>query len=442
MLKKSLLLIFVVFFFAVCMVPSVMMLFGTETVSSEKRELSEFPSFADENGINLNWTAEFETYVSEHFGFRGALVTADSLIKAKLFSTSSVEKVIIGKDGWLFFNETVRDYTGRSLMTERQIFSIVHTLELIDEYCASNGIEFVFVCAPNKNSVYPEYMPSRYIKADISNYDLIYKALTDTDVNFVDAKSAVTASDKILYHKRDSHWTNEGAVLIYNLLLDNVGIEHYDYSDTATQEVMDWDGDLDGMLFPSLGLKDMQTEYEYEFNYTYTSRFKTVEDITIKTRTEGKSGKLLMFRDSFTNSMLPFMAEAFGEAEFSRALPYALYTAADNGTSCVIIELVERNLKNLLLYAPIFDAPSQEICDIMKQNEISAVYNTENVSGYLKVTGSLSETETETRIFLLSDNQMYEAIPDGENGFTAYLPPEIENFRIIYENGGIFYYAA
>ena len=35
----------------------------------------------------------------------------------------------------------------------------------MQEYAASRGAQLLFVCAPNKNTVYPEFMPARYVRS-------------------------------------------------------------------------------------------------------------------------------------------------------------------------------------------------------------------------------------------------------------------------------------
>ena len=45
---------------------------------------------------------------------------------------------------------------------------LCRTLELVNEYVTSTGGNFVFIAAPNKNTVYPEYMPLNYTQGSDS----------------------------------------------------------------------------------------------------------------------------------------------------------------------------------------------------------------------------------------------------------------------------------
>ena len=64
-----------------------------------------------------------------------------------------------------------------------------------------------------------------------------------------------------------------------------------------------------------------------------------------------------MFRDSFGNALYPFMAEDFREATITRQMPYPLAQVQAGDT--VVVEIVERNLANLLKYPPDFGNQTQ-----------------------------------------------------------------------------------
>lgn len=107
--------IFVAAFFIICLIPSVGMLFYKAELAAN-RTLSEMPQIRTETGtLNTQYFNELQTYVSEHFAYRGELVETDSRIKYELFHTPCDDQVVTGKDGWLFFGETLADYAGVSL---------------------------------------------------------------------------------------------------------------------------------------------------------------------------------------------------------------------------------------------------------------------------------------------------------------------------------------
>ena len=436
MKKKPIKIAYAALVLAACAFPVFTMpLFG-ETASTEKRELAAFPSLTKEGeGLNLAFFSELNTYFSEHFSFRSQLVTADSVVKAGLFGTSSEDQVIVGTDGWLYFAKTMDDYWGRNVLDDRDIARLARTVELMREYAQGQGAAFAFAVVPNKNTVYPEHMPYYTLKTpDPTNRERL-AAVIGARPYVTDLTAALRAPGETLYHKRDSHWNALGALAGYNAVMDTLGLPHEDYADTPRSVRRIWDGDLDAMLDPGLGRKDDQVVLDTAWRYRYTSAFRSEEDITITTENDGGTGRLLMFRDSFGNAALPFFAQAFREAEFSRAVPYRLDRAAAGRTDAVVVEIVERSLPDLLTRAPVMPAPRRELPTGGAMDEGAAPrIETRTAYGFLHVYGEADRrSDGYTAVYLRAGGVCYEAFPireeallgEGEGaGFSAYLPPE------------------
>lgn len=429
-------------FIGICLVPAVLTPFMKYDSSKEKRELGKFPSIKTENGeLNFEFFDEFETYFSEHFAFRPQLVTADGRLKATLTATSPNSDVIVGKDGWLYYGETIGDFLRTETLSPREISNIANNLRIVNEYCRERGAEFIFFSAPNKNTLYPEYMPYNYVSANReSNLEMLTSELADDDF-FYDMKSALLNlnSPTPLYHKTDTHWNNFGAYAAHTMLMNKIGKSSCGVGNgwyTAHDRL----GDLAAMIYPAEDAKDMQLHNDYEFTYEYTSRFRGLDDISITTSCENGNGNLLMYRDSYGEAILPYMAEVFESAEFSRAVPYRLNNIKENDT--VIIEIVERNLGNLLKQAPIMEASLVDIPEASeKLNGIKATLETNEAGGMTHIYGVLPEecfSGDGHRIIVEAHDEAYEAFTCFENellyeneyssrGFSLYIPKEKEN---------------
>ena len=110
------------------------------------------------------------------------------------------------------------------------------------------------------------------------------------------------------------------------------------------------------MLYPKGTAREAQQAYETTFSYV--SEPRTAEDILIQTTSpDAPNGRLLLCRDSFGNALHPFLAEDFREATITRQMPYPLEQVQAGDT--VIVEIVERNLANLLKYPPNFGNQTQ-----------------------------------------------------------------------------------
>lgn len=125
-MKKNLLYrLYSAAFIGICLVPAALMPIVKADSDKEKRELSSAPKIKTEDGkINFNFFSDFETYFSEHFAFRQQLVTADGRIKSSILGTSPNSDVIVGKNGWLYYGETVDDFLNINTLSDRAVNNI------------------------------------------------------------------------------------------------------------------------------------------------------------------------------------------------------------------------------------------------------------------------------------------------------------------------------
>ena len=439
-------------FICACLVPSVLMPFVKADDSKEKRALAEVPKLKEEDGsFNFDILSDLGDYFSEHFAFRQQFVNADSRLKTSFAGTSPNTDVIAGKHGWLYYGETSDDFLNINTMNSRQIYGICHDLRLLNDYCASYGAEFIFTSVPNKNSLYPENMPMNYVPADSKgNYELIADELSG-DSFFLDMKSALagTSSSIPLYHKTDTHWNNLGAYAGHCAIMTKLGKSPCPAEDGWHTEQNARLGDLAEMIYPAEPPKDTQAFSGHQFAYQYQGHFRALDDITINTVSESGQGSLLMYRDSFGEAILPYMAEQFASAEFSRVVPYRTDSIANGNADTVILEIVERNLPRLAKEPPVMPAPLTELPAVSSDygtTDGTEVYITKDGSRNF-ITGALPEalfTGGEYRVILTAGGVSYEAFIASEYsdcgcGFSAYVPDEFVSagdITVTVENAG------
>lgn len=264
-----------------------------------------------------------------------------------VFQTSGTDQVVVGEEGWLYYGETSGHFTGENRLTEEELTGVLDYLEALSEYFEKQGIRFIFVCAPNKNTIYPEYMPGNFLQAPGSDAARVAAGLEARQVVSPDLVSVFGKIEDQLYHKLDSHWNNRGAAIAAEYVLSFAG-KTVSYSHLPCEERCDYSGDLAEMLYPDgLTTKDCQVYYKHDFAYRYLSVTRTMMEMEITTKREDQTGRLFMVRDSFGISFIPFVADAFGECRFTRQGMTKVLTETQ-GYDVVVLEIAERNLRNLL----------------------------------------------------------------------------------------------
>lgn len=426
--------IYIITFLIICLVPSAGLFLGKSEVSSENRDMAPKPELIDEDGFNERILNDAGAYFEDHFAFRNEWVTGYAFILDKLFGVSAQDGVITGKNNWLYYKDSLNDYQGAEPMTERQLFDVAHSLALVQAYAEQNAIDFAFTIAPNKNSLYGENMPYYYqaFREDENNFSRLQKYLKSEKINYVDLYGLLKNQDEILYHARDSHWNNKGASLASDAILTSLKKEHPDYQNRTYETRKDYEGDLDIMLYPAAVTKEKELYYQPAPSFEYCEKVESNFEPKISTKSSGKSGSLVMYRDSFGNALLPFMAEAFQNAYFSRGIPYQLSDLFTCEADTLVIERAERFLPDMAANAPMMAAPiipSSTLKDVTFSKDITNLETSEQ-GAFTKITGIIPEDklDIDSKIYIRVNELLnYEAFPlslNGREAFQLLIPTE------------------
>lgn len=446
-------LFFIVPVWIILLIPFAGMTFWPTNETTENTVLAEWPSWKNDGEWNQSYLSDMGEYFEDHFAFRQNFVTVNALLRGKLMKTSATDQVVVGTDDWLYYSGTMNDYQGKDLLTERELYAVVHNLKLMQDYVESHGSWFIFTVAPNKNSLYNENMPYYYQKGTESNLEKLVPKLAAMGIHYVDLQELFQEQEELLYFKRDSHWNNKGAVLAYNALMDQMGREHETYLNVPYELESIHTGDLDEMLYPLAAEPETEYVYDKAFGYTYVNEVTDNMDDWIETVNPEKYGSLLMFRDSFGESLLPFMADEVGNGYFSRLVPYNLTQVEQYAPNYVIIERVERRIDSFAEEAPIMEVPQIE--NLFGPEAVTdTTLDAEKQGSYLMIKGQIDENymNDNTEIYVaLRDNltmetrtyqAFYTMTEDGDgNGYQMYLkgssvPSGSVHMNVIVQNAG------
>ena len=137
---------------------------GPSSALANERQ-SAAPRLTVEGALNPELPAECAAYFSDHFFLRRELITLRNGLNARLGGTGDGE-VLPGKHGWLYYRPTVSDYAGTARLSDAALTDLARNLALMQEYAAEQGAGFVFLIAPNKNSLYPDNMPDLGVRTE------------------------------------------------------------------------------------------------------------------------------------------------------------------------------------------------------------------------------------------------------------------------------------
>ncbi len=349
---KKLYIIFVAIVHAACLVPSVLMFCGYKNANRENRVLARMPKLTEDGGFNTDFASQFDKYVEDNFALREYVVTGFNAAEVALLRDFNGTNAVIGAKNHIFYAETLDDYLGIGGLTEGEIQSVANYLADLHRGFAEKGVDFAFMTAPNKATIYPEYMPKRLAPTDADrNIDLLTEALRQKGVPVIDAKSILLAAKtaRTVYYEHDSHWNNYGAMLVYNDIAREFGLEQYD-PETYTAEY-DRTGDLHNFVYPSTVHPEERVIYPEFHAYTSKKPINFDRDKIVETSCADKTLTLAVYHDSFGRSLQPILSQSVGTLYMNSYFPYDLTVLENVEPDAVLIELVERNLDLLYQHA-------------------------------------------------------------------------------------------
>lgn len=307
----------------------------------------------------------------------------------KVFNRSLVEdKVITGKDGFLFLGNTHNDVlhktNGTFRPSNKEINIWVDKLKNIQQWYENKGIKFLVVIAPNKHTIYREKLPN-WMKYDGKTItDDIVEYAGNKNVNLLDLRNLFLEEKKkgLVYLKTDTHWNLKGASLAYDEIIRylninlSLGIELPKYS---LKEKKRGGGDLANFLKinPILG-SEYEKDYEYILSVDYNvckgnidkgngqlTKCEQMKNPIVSINQQPqyvinhtiKNNKLLFICDSFASAPSQLYNATFNTVwkwHFSHINGRKLAKFVDeNKPDVVIYQLVERSLYNDIIVAPL-----------------------------------------------------------------------------------------
>ncbi len=166
---KSLDKVFICVFLLIIFLPNIGLFKKTDNVkiiNSQNREPYNFPSInlSKLNDTNFNL---IEKWYADKILFIDKFTQYWSKFNYDLNISTKPNQVIIGKNNWMFlgndFASIIDQYTGKNTPSEDEMLLMVKNFKQMNLIAKQNNIPFIVVIAPEKQDIYPEFLPD-YIK--------------------------------------------------------------------------------------------------------------------------------------------------------------------------------------------------------------------------------------------------------------------------------------
>lgn len=296
----------------------------------ENRYLSQFKAPTLDTVRSGEFMEDFEDYVTDQFPLRDQWIQLKALLERALGKREN-NKVYFGTDGQTLFAHFKAP--GAEELEQKVGF--------VNKLGDNLDVPVYFSLVPDKSLVWADRLPDNAPNVDDGSTIENARELCGDNVAYIDLRDALGREDDAFY-RTDHHWTTMGAYQGYLALMwgmgDGGGIYDYPltlrsdsfYGTTYSASGAGWvEPDSIYSIIPEGGTKGGVTVTGYPEGEPIESSLYHPEKLEVKDKyafflggnqplcvienPDAQGGRLLVIRDSYSDSLAPFLAEEFQE---------------------------------------------------------------------------------------------------------------------------------
>ena len=315
-----LLLFIIVVFTANLIVPD------REFSEKENRNLAAPPVFSFEALFSGKFTSDFETYITDQFFARDFWVSLKTGCE-RLLGKNEINGVLIGKDKLLV-----------SEFPSPESTRLQGNASSVEKFAQNAGVPVYFTLIPGSIELWSDRLPQTGRTA--SQAEIIKNAYAATpSALHVDSYTALAShADEDIYYLTDHHWTTLGAYFGYSALVTEMGLtpvelpevwsETTGFFGTASSAcgLTPGSGDTVSLRVPENVAKSVKVyaEGKWSDGALYKTENLSVKDkytvflggndpLTVIEGSNPEGMKILLLKDSYANSEIPYLCYHFSE---------------------------------------------------------------------------------------------------------------------------------
>ncbi len=314
---------------------------------NENKKLAQFPTFSWSKLFKNEYTLEYEKYVNDQFVLRDNWIALKSMSELALGKIEN-NGVAYGKDDYLF---------NKSTKTEDRTIKMNNGF--VNDYINKNAeTHITFGLIPNSYDILKDKLPIGMENILINQKEQInniYREIKGDNLSKLDLYSVMEKNrdNGQIYYRTDHHWTTEGAYQAYKTYMESLGLKYAELSEleqykhtvpgflgtyysksknfnVVTDNITYYDVPVTSVTIE--GKKTVKDQFDNEVtidNLYMESMFDKRDKyaaflygnhgLTIiksdnnKNKAEGKTSRILVFKDSYSNCFVPFLTYSFDE---------------------------------------------------------------------------------------------------------------------------------
>lgn len=334
----------------------------------ENTSLAQKPAFSWSSFVDGSFGIKYVKYINEQFLGRDNWISMKAVADMGLGRIES-HGVTYGDDHYLMEKlEIVEDqnYPANAGTNIVKQTSLDRSNGMVSSFLQMYDQPITFSLVPNSYAILEDEVPTGFPGADQQAYtQQIYRTLSEADdqLEIVDFSDALSQhKDEYIYYRTDHHWTTLGAYYAYVAYCEQKGLTPVSLEELKENKVEDfygtfyskakrpsqpadtitwYDVDVDEFAFVAnlqqdkqlaqlgevvqedglelLRVDGMMDQRKFEVRDKYAafmwgnSGYVKIKSSHNLNHQEGKTSRLLLFKDSYANSMIPYLTYNYDE---------------------------------------------------------------------------------------------------------------------------------
>lgn len=300
---------------------------------NENRYLSDLPKFTIDKFVSGEYMKGIDNYINDQFVMRDQWIGMKVMLERAMLK-QEINSVYFAKDDYLIEKHKYLDVSKEQADKNRD-----YLVEFINKYASKLGKNSVKVMLiPTASEVLTDKLPpfAKGTGYHQNTYvDKLYSGISKN--SFIDVRDTLKKhKDEYIYYRTDHHWTSLGAYYAYEQWSKSVGIVPLDKEQFEIVLASDeFYGTLHSKVNTnvkpdSIYLYEIKDDMNYQLTYNLIDHTDTLYDLKklegkdkysvymggnnalVQVQTNHKNGrKLLVMKDSFAHSFVPFAVNHF-----------------------------------------------------------------------------------------------------------------------------------
>lgn len=344
-------------FVAMIGIPVIVFATGARPESNQNRPPTPLPEITADGVLDRELTPQLDAYLEDALIIAPGAVAAEAWTDVALGDSPS-EEVTLGTNGWLYYTFSL----SRPCLTPEEVAAFADTIARAERAIAATGRSLVVAIAPDKATIIPDFLPD-----DDTCVNEVASRLHELDgpdalLTVWDEMRTARARERAIYFRLDTHWTNEGAGVMAEALVEEMVPGGWSDAAVTKLATVDHEGDLTVLL----GLPATEAADELATELPNNEQTRTVRNLVTASGAEydkvaavdfsvtGEpvvAGHTLVLHDSYGWALTPMLSPYFETASFiAEPDPAAGHLQADLATAETIVHVsVQRSLHEIIL---------------------------------------------------------------------------------------------